>query len=144
MSHVFIGADHAGLQLKNLLVEHLAALGHTVEDKGTHSQESCDYPLYAEAVCKAVLATPESFGVLVCGTGIGMSMAANRLPGIRAALCSCEFQARGTREHNNANVLCLGERVTGPGVALEMARLFLETPFAGGRHLRRISLFDTV
>lgn len=142
MSHVFIGSDHAGLQLKEQLIEHLTAMGHSIEDMGTHSKASCDYPLFAEAVCKGVLAHPESFGILVCGTGIGMSMAANRHPGIRAALCACEFQARATREHNNANVLCLGERVTGVAIALEMARLFLETPFEGGRHLRRIELFD--
>ena len=115
------------------------------------TSESCDYPVYAKGVCGKVLADagnatpgdePASFGILVCGTGIGMSMTANHIPGIRAALCGCEFQARATRQHNNANVLCLGERVTGQGVALDIAELFLNTAFEGGRHLRRINQIE--
>jgi ribose 5-phosphate isomerase B len=92
-------------------------------------------------VCEAVLEN-NSFGILICGTGVGMCMAANRFPGIRAALCAYTFQARACREHNDANVICIGERVTGPGLALEMIDLFLSTPFSGGRHARRIALFD--
>lgn len=144
MQQIFIGSDHAGLYLKKVLVEQLAAQGRAVTDLGPQCSESCDYPLFARAVCQKVLDNPNSFGILICGTGVGMSMAANRIPGIRAALCTSEFQAKATRAHNNANVLCLGERVTGPGVALAMTDLFLNTPFEGGRHLRRIELFDTI
>ncbi len=143
MAHIFIGSDHAGFQLKNQIVTFLASEQHTVEDLGVDSPTSCDYPNIAHAVCTKVLENTESFGILICGTGIGMSMAANRKHGIRAALCGCEFQAKATRAHNNANVLCLGERVTGSGVAMEMVRLFLATPFDGGRHLQRVQLFDT-
>ena len=152
MSTVYIGSDHAGLVLKALLVNRLEELGHDVQDLGPDTAESCDYPVYAKKVCTRIVAdagadatpgdTPASFGILICGTGIGMSMAANHTPGIRAALCGCEFQARATRRHNNANVLCIGERVTGPGVALEMAELFLSTPFEGGRHLRRVDQIE--
>ena len=138
---VFVGSDHAGFALKQSIVDSLRNAGHDVEDLGPESAVSCDYPQYAQKVCDRVLAE-EALGILICGTGIGMSMAANRIPGIRAALCTCEFHARATRQHNNANVLCLGERVTGPGVALELARLFLDTDFEGGRHQRRIDLFD--
>lgn len=138
---VCIGSDHAGLALKNILVPFLNGLGYTVEDMGPATTDSCDYPVYAEKVCAKVLETGMP-GILICGTGIGMSMAANRHQGIRAALCTNEFHARLTRQHNNANVLCLGERVTGPGIAMELAKLFLETPFEGGRHQRRVDLFD--
>ena len=155
MAVVYIGSDHAGFALKAQLVQHLREAGHTVHDLGTDSPESCDYPIYAGRVCGRVAAdaeasrigagdVPPSWGILVCGTGIGMSMTANHFPGIRAALCSCEFQARATRMHNNANVLCIGERVTGPGVAMDMADIFLSTPFEGGRHLRRVNLIETV
>ena len=121
MATVYIGSDHAGLELKAALVKRLSEKGHDVHDLGPATTESCDYPVYAKGVCGKVLADagnatpgdePASFGILVCGTGIGMSMTANHIPGIRAALCGCEFQARATRQHNNANVLCLGERVT--------------------------------
>lgn len=142
MSVVYMGSDHAGFGLRTMLAAHLKEKGHDVRDLGPASPESCDYPVFARKVCDKVLADPGAFGILVCGTGIGMSMAANRVRGIRAALCACEFQARATRRHNNANVLCLGERVTGPAVALDMAELFLATEFEGGRHQRRIDLFD--
>lgn len=144
MPLTYIASDHAGLNLRRAIVQHLRDRGHEVRDLGPDSPESCDYPVYARKVCRQVLAAPGSFGILICGTGVGMSMAANRFPGIRAALCSCEFQARATRQHNNANVLCLGERVTGPAVALEMVDLFLNTAFEGGRHERRIALFDSL
>ncbi|ABB38917.1 ribose 5-phosphate isomerase B [Oleidesulfovibrio alaskensis G20] len=139
---VIIGSDHAGFSLKELLVSELTKSGYDVHDMGPATAESCDYPLFAQKVCERVL-QQKAQGILICGTGIGMSMAANRIDGIRAALCTTEFHARATRLHNNANVLCLGERVTGPGVALELARLFLETEFEGGRHQRRIDLFDS-
>ncbi|UZP68483.1 ribose 5-phosphate isomerase B [Desulfovibrio mangrovi] len=138
---VCIGSDHAGFALKEVLTSYLSGLGYTVEDLGPAAATSCDYPVFAQKVCEKVL-NDNIFGILVCGTGIGMSMAANRHEGIRAALCTNEFHARATRQHNNANVLCLGERVTGPGVAMELARIFIETPFEGGRHQRRIDLFD--
>lgn len=142
MAHVILGSDHAGFALKVLLVDHLRARGHEVTDLGPATSQSCDYPLYARAVCEKILHEPGAFGILICGTGIGMSMAANRFPGIRAALCTTEFQVRATRQHNNANILCLGERVTGPGLALVMADLFLEIPFEGGRHALRVAQFD--
>ncbi len=153
MATVYIASDHAGLVLKASLVRHLTEKGHTVHDLGPSSPESCDYPVYAKKVCTQVIAdagsntgpgdTPAAYGILICGTGIGMSMTANHMPGIRAALCCGEFQARATRMHNNANVLCIGERVTGPGVALDMADIFLATPFEGGRHLRRVNQIES-
>ena len=139
---IFIASDHAGFNLKVELSARLTAAGHTVQDMGTHSKDSCDYPVYAEKVCAAVLADENSLGILICGSGIGMSMAANRHKGIRAALCTCEFQARYTRRHNNANVLCLAERVTGCGVALEIADIFLAESFEGGRHAKRVAMLD--
>ena len=138
---VYIGSDHAGLALKNVLVPVLIQEGWNVEDMGAKTEESCDYPDFAHAVCAKVLETG-AFGILICGTGIGMSMAANRHKGIRAALCCLEFHARMTREHNDANVLCLGERITAPGLAVELAKLFLTTEFAGGRHQRRIEKIE--
>lgn len=142
MAVIYIGSDHAGVCLKAALVQHLTGQGHAVQDLGPAEAVSCDYPISARAVCDRVLADTGSFGILICGTGIGMSMAANRRAGIRAALCACEFQARAARRHNDANILCLGERVTGPAVALSMAELFLNTSFEGGRHKRRIDLFN--
>jgi ribose 5-phosphate isomerase B len=138
---LYIGSDHAGLALKNVLIPQLQEDGWQIEDMGTMTGESCDYPDFAHAVCRKVLEN-QAFGILVCGTGIGMSMAANRHKGIRAALCTHEFHAHATREHNNANVLCLGERVTAPGLAVELARIFLTTDFAGGRHQKRIEKID--
>ena len=139
---IFIASDHAGFDLKAELTACLTSTGHNVQDLGTHSKESCDYPVYADKVCSAVLADESSLGVLICGSGIGMSIAANRHKGIRAALCTSEFQARFTRRHNNANVLCLAERVTGKGVALEILKIFLEEDFEGGRHARRVAMLD--
>jgi ribose 5-phosphate isomerase B len=140
---IHIGSDHAALDLKQAIKAHLEARGFTVLDHGAHSPESTDYPIYAQAVCRAVL-DENGRGILVCGTGIGMSMAANRRRGIRAALCACEFHALACREHNDANLLCLGSRVTGTGLAISILDVFLDTPFAGGRHLKRIELIDTL
>lgn len=142
MALIFLGSDHAGFNLRQRIRDHLQQQGHSVQDEGTYSTESCDYPVFAQKVCDKVLENEGSFGILVCGTGIGMSMAANRVKGIRAALCTSEFQARAARQHNNANILCLGERVTGFGVALGIADAFFATSFEGGRHQRRINLFD--
>ena len=142
MSTIYIASDHGGFNLKTFLVEHLKSKGHDVHDLGPSDPASCDYPLKARAVTDALLKNEEALGILVCGTGIGMSMAANRVPGIRAAVCTNEFHASYARAHNNANIICLGERVSGPGIAADMVDIFLSTQFEGGRHLRRISLFD--
>lgn len=142
MASIHIASDHAGFALKSALILHLSSLGYTIVDEGTHSTASCDYPLYARKVCTAVLDDEDRKGILICGTGVGMSITANRITGIRAALCASEFQARACRQHNNANVLCLGERVTGSGLAFAIAHAFLDTPFEGGRHQRRIDLID--
>lgn len=139
---VFVASDHAGFALKEVIVRHLKEKNYEAVDLGPEQAISCDYPDSAFKVTDKVLENEDSLGILICGTGIGMSMAANRVKGIRAALATCEFHARACREHNNANILCLGERVTGAGVALNLVDIFLETEFAGGRHLRRIELFN--
>ena len=137
MPVVHLASDHAGHALKDLIARELARLGFTVTDHGTDSGESCDYPVFAHKLCDAVL-TENGRGILVCGSGIGMSMAANRHDGIRAALCTTELHARLSRLHNDANVLCLGARITGEELALAIVVAFLETTFEGGRHQRRI------
>lgn len=137
METIHIACDHAGLELKETLKAALEARGFQIRDHGTNSRESCDYPQYAHALCAAVEAE-NGRGILICGTGIGMSIAANRHAGIRAALCTTELHARFTRLHNNANVLCLGARVTGVELALAIMHVFLDTAFEGGRHQRRI------
>jgi len=138
---VAIGCDHGGIELKQTVVAVLQELGHEIEDQGCFSEESVDYPNFAQAVCSLVKDGSCERGILVCGTGLGMSMAANRYPEIRAALCAEMFSARMSREHNDANVLCLGARVTGPGLAAEIVRTWMTTDFAGGRHQRRIDMF---
>ena len=135
---IAIGCDHGGFALKSSIVSLLQELGHDVEDLGTDSADSVDYPDYAKAVCGKVRDGVCDRGILICGTGIGMSMVANKQKGIRAALCHEIFTARMSREHNDANVLCLGERVIGPGLALEVVRTWVNTEFGGGRHQRRI------
>jgi len=138
---VAIGCDHGGIDLKKQVVRQLEHEQIQVLDLGCDSHDSVDYPVFARAVCASVLNHEADFGILICGTGIGMSMAANRFKGIRAALCHELFTARMSREHNNANVLCLGARVVGPGLALEIVKTWLRTDFGGGRHLRRIEMF---
>ncbi|MGE4291710.1 MAG: ribose 5-phosphate isomerase B [Desulfovibrio sp.] len=139
---LFIGCDHGGLTLKDALKPAIEKQGWSVEDLGTHTTESCDYPLIAKAVCAAVLQEEGSLGILICGTGLGMSMTANRFEGIRAAVCTNEYMARMARAHNDANVLCLGERTTGQGLAQGIVEVFLQAGFEGGRHLRRINLIE--
>ncbi len=139
--NIYIASDHAGYGLKIALAAALRAEGYSFTDLGTNDEGSCDYPDFAHPVCEAVL-RENVLGILICGTGIGMSIAANRHIGIRAAVCTHEFHARAAREHNNANILCLGERVTAPGLALELARIFLTTEFAGGRHQRRVDKIE--
>lgn len=138
MSAIHLASDHAGLGLKNILAGYLEKSGHKIVDHGTNSEQSCDYPDYAHALCQAVATSGET-GILVCGTGIGMSMAANRHSEIRAALCTSELAARLCRQHNDANVLCLGARITGDELALAIVDAFLSAEFEGGRHERRIS-----
>ena len=138
--NVAVGCDHGGFTLKREIVHHLLGAGHEVNDVGCPSEESVDYPEFAERVCAAVLGGQSARGILICGTGIGMAMAANRHRQIRAALCHEPFSARMSREHNDAKVLCLGGRVLGPSLALEIVRVWMETGFAGGRHLRRITM----
>ena len=121
------------------MIEHLKKRGIECKDVGTYTSESCDYPVYANKVTDLVTSGECELGILMCGTGIGMSMAANKVKGIRAALCSDCFSAQATREHNNANVLCMGERVLGVGLAEMITDAWLETEFAGGRHERRVN-----
>lgn len=137
---IAIGSDHAGFSLKEIIRKHLEEQGYTVLDKGTHDTASCHYPVYAEAVARAVVSGEADRGILVCGTGIGMSMAANKVRGVRAAALSDCFTAEATRRHNDANVLCLGERTVGPGLALRLTDIFLQTPFEGGRHQTRVDM----
>ena len=135
-----VGCDHAGFALKGAVIAHLEALGHEVTDCGAYSAESCDYPDYAAAVCEKIVSGEAERGILICGTGIGMSIAANKVRGIRAACCSDTFSARFTRMHNDANVLCFGARVVGEGLALDLVDLFVDTPFENsGNHPRRVA-----
>ena len=138
---IAVGCDHGGIALKEEIVAAVKELGHEVEDQGCFAAESVDYPTFAKSVCAQVQSGRCERGILVCGTGIGMSMVANRFDGIRAALCHELYTARMSREHNDANVLCLGARVIGPGLAVEIVRTWLTTEFAGGRHLKRIEMF---
>ena len=138
---ISIGCDHGGIDLKNQILPLLEELGCEVEDMGTHTNDSVDYPDFARQVCDHVMENKSQRGILICGTGIGMSMAANRNKGIRAALCHEMFSAKMSREHNDANVLCLGARVIGPGLAMEIVRTWVTTEFAAGRHLKRIEMF---
>jgi ribose 5-phosphate isomerase B len=142
MANVLIaGSDHAGLSLKKELVGLAAELGYEVRDLGTHTSDSTDYPDYAHQVAAAV-AAEEGVGLLVCGTGIGMSITANRHPGVRAALCGDILSASMSRQHNDANVLCVGARVVGAGLAAEILKAFLGADFEGGRHARRVNKID--
>ncbi|MCI3921426.1 ribose 5-phosphate isomerase B [Paenibacillus sp. TRM 82003] len=136
---IAIGADHAGYRLKAELLDTIRSLGHEVEDFGAHGPESVDYPDFASAVCNRVVGGDADRGILICGTGIGMSIAANKIPGIRCALVHDTFSAKATREHNDTNVVAIGERVVGPGLAQEIISIWLSTEFSGGeRHKNRI------
>ena len=137
---IAIGADHAGFRLKDEIVPLLKELGHEVEDFGCDCSQSVDYPDYAIPVCERVVKGEADRGILICGTGIGMSIAANKVPGIRCALVHDLFSAKATREHNDSNVLAMGERVIGPGLAQEIVKVWLETPFSQGeRHVNRVN-----
>ncbi|MDO5537836.1 MAG: ribose 5-phosphate isomerase B [Desulfovibrionaceae bacterium] len=136
--NIHIGCDHAAVDLKNFIVALLKERGHEVIDHGVNTTDSCDYPDIAHEVCRAMEGRESTAGILLCGTGIGMSIAANRHPHIRAALCTTELHASLARRHNNANMLCMGARVTGVELARAILRTFLETDFEGGRHQRRV------
>lgn len=136
---IAIGSDHGGLRLKKEIIKHLEKKNIEVKDYGTYTEDSCDYPDFAEKVGEAVVAKEHDYGILVCGTGIGISISANKIPGVRAALCSDTFSAHATREHNNANILALGERVVGTGLALDIVDAFLGSTFEGGRHENRVN-----
>ena len=138
---LIVGSDHAGLELKRELLGVAAELGYELVDIGTHTSDSTDYPDYAHQVASAV-GRGEGLGLLVCGTGVGMSMAANRHPGVRAALCGDVFTASMARQHNDANVLCIGARVVGGGLAAEILKAFLSASFEGGRHERRVKKIE--
>ena len=144
IKQIVIGCDHGGFALKGQLIRHLEARGITVLDVGTYSADSCNYPDIADALCKRIQSGEFELGILVCGTGIGMSIAANKHSGIRAAACENTFSARMTRMHNNANVLCLGERVVGAGLAADMVDLFVDTDFEGGRHSVRVEMLNSL
>ncbi|MHC4939937.1 MAG: ribose 5-phosphate isomerase B [Planctomycetota bacterium] len=141
---IAIGSDHAGFALKQLLGGHLEAAGHTILDCGCHSEESCDYPEFGAAVGRAVAGGDAERGVLVCGTGIGISMAANKIPGIRAALVHDRFTAEMSRKHNDANVVVFGARVIEPEHARELLDCWMATDFEGGRHRRRVDKINAL
>ncbi len=139
---IVIGCDHGGFEHKNAIAEHLREKGHTVTDCGIYELKSVDYPVIAKKVCDEITEGRAERGILVCGTGIGMSLAANKVKGIRAAAVSEHFSAKYTRLHNNSNIICLGGRVIGIGTALELVDLFIETEFEGGRHETRVNMIS--
>ena len=140
MARVALGSDHGGFQLKDEISKYLHGQGFEILDCGTNSTDSVDYPRFGFAVAQAVLNGQVDYGIVVCGTGQGIAMSANKLSGIRAAVCSETYSARMAREHNNANILALGERIIGVGLALDIVDVFLHTDFAGGRHSKRLEL----
>ena len=145
MKKIAIGCDHAGFAIKGAVIEHINGKGYECVDVGTYSTDSCHYPVYAEAVCEKILAGECERGILICGTGIGMSIAANKHKGIRAACCSDTFSARLTREHNDANVLCFGERVVGVGLAIDLVDAFLDAEYLNnGNHVTRVAMLKEI
>ena len=140
---IALGCDHGGLVLVKDIIEFLDANGYEYKNFGTFTPDSVDYPVYAKAVAKSILNGECELGIIVCGTGIGISIAANKFPGIRAALCTNSFMARASRDHNNANILALGGRVLGTELALDIVKTFVTTPFSGDeRHIRRIDQIE--
>ena len=144
MKPIAIACDHAALDLKGEIMKHLTDRGIEFVDYGTYENKSCNYPDYAEKVCNAIKEGKSELGILVCGTGIGMSMAANKCKGIRAACCTDTFSARFTRLHNDANVLCMGARVIGSCLAEDIVDIFLENEFEGGRHKVRVDMMTEI
>ncbi|MCQ2969637.1 MAG: ribose 5-phosphate isomerase B [Clostridium sp.] len=141
---IALGCDHGGLNLKNEILNYLKEQGLEVKDFGTYTEESCDYADIALPVAESVASKEFDFGILICGTGIGIGIAANKVPGIRAALCSDTFSAHATREHNDANILTLGERVVGKGLAIDIVKAFLNAEFEGARHITRIKKIEDI
>ena len=142
---IVLGCDHAGFNIKDAVIAHLQEQGHEVVEVGTFSADSCHYPIFAHAACEKILDGTCNLGILICGTGIGMSITANKHDGIRAACCSDVFSARLTREHNDANVLCFGERVVGLGLALDLVDAFVSAEYAnGGNHLTRVGMLSEI
>ncbi|MCO5313470.1 MAG: ribose 5-phosphate isomerase B [Microthrixaceae bacterium] len=144
MTRFAVGSDHAGFELKNQLADHLRSLGHEVTDLGAHSADRVDYPDFGAAVGRAVAAGEADLGVCVCGSGIGIAIAANKVPGVRAATVHDATSGRLAREHNDANVICIGERLTGPQVALDTLEAFVNASFEGGRHADRVAKLDAL
>lgn len=139
---IAIGSDHGGYEYKEQIVTHLKEKGYECVDVGTYSTDSCDYPVIARTVTTKITTGEADRGILICGTGIGMSIVANKVKGIRAALCGDTFSARASRAHNNSNVLCLGERVIGINLAMDIVDIWLESKFEGGRHQRRVDMME--
>lgn len=139
---IAIGSDHGGYEYKEQIVSHLKEKGYECVDVGTYSTDSCDYPVIARAVTTKITTGEADRGILICGTGIGMSIVANKVKGIRAALCGDTFSARASRAHNNSNVLCLGERVIGINLAMDIVDIWLESKFEGARHQRRVDMME--
>ncbi len=141
---IAIASDHGGFELKKEIMKHLEAKGYALKDFGTYTTDSCDYPIYGEAAARAVASGECEKGIVICGTGIGISISANKVKGIRAALCADCYSAEYTRLHNDANILALGARTTGSGLALKIVDTFLSTEFEGGRHARRVALISEI
>ncbi len=141
---IVLGCDHGAYDLKLIVKKHLEDRGYEVIDVGTDSTASCDYPIYANAACEQIRSGACKLGILICGTGIGMSIAANKHRGIRAACCSDTFTARLTRNHNDANILCMGARVVGQGLALDIVDQFIDAEYEGGRHARRVQMLNDI
>ncbi len=141
---IALACDHSALELKEQVKQHLTEIGHEYEDFGTYTKESCDYPIFGAAAAHAVAEGKCDYGILICSTGIGISMAANKVKGVRAALCTDCYCAEMTRRHNNANVLCLGALVVGRGLAMKIIDTFLSFSFDGGRHSRRVGLLSDI
>ena len=141
---IALGCDHGGYAMKEDIKKQLEGLGHEVKDCGTYSTESCDYPIFGEAAARAVASGECEYGIVVCTTGIGISIAANKVKGIRCALCGDSLSAEMTRRHNDANMLALGAGITGPNLAKRIVETFLNTEFEGGRHARRVGLLDAI
>lgn len=140
---IAIGSDHGGFALKQAIMQHLDTRGLEYKDYGSYNEQSCDYPDFGKAVAHAVIDGAADSGIIICGTGIGISITANKIPGIRAALCTDCFSAEATRQHNDANILALGARVVGEGLALKIVDTFIDTPFSNDeRHLRRIAKIE--
>lgn len=139
---IAIGCDHAGFNLKNKIIDYLKEQNIEFKDFGTYNQDSCDYPVYAKAVAHAVSEEGFNRGILVCGSGLGMAIVANKFKGIRAVTICDSFCAKSSRTHNDSNILCLGERITGEGLALSIVETWLNTEFLGGRHKRRVDMIE--